>query len=157
SSNFATRMLVIHIPLLEGKDEGDLNQGMKKVREYLKTLGINNFQFKEPSGLDRKNKFTVFDLQKLLIQSEKKYYSPEMLFSYPLAKGKGTLNKRFDTLSPSVHVRAKTGSLYGVLGLAGWAENKNEKYVFVFIFNGKANKNLKAQELFDKVILSLVN
>ena len=158
SSNFVTLMLVSHLPLLDGKKRGNLNQGMQKIKDYLQTTAkINNFKMTEPSGLNRKNKFTAQDLQRLLIQSEKKYYSPETLFSYPLARGKGTLSKRFEQLSSSAYVRAKTGSLYGVLGLAGWAGNQNNKYVFVFIFNGKANKSMKAQELFDKVILSLIN
>ncbi|MCZ0932656.1 MAG: D-alanyl-D-alanine carboxypeptidase/D-alanyl-D-alanine-endopeptidase [Oligoflexia bacterium] len=156
SSNFIARMLVSHLPLLKGKNKGDLNQGMKKIRNHLKTTAsINNFQMIEPSGLNRKNKFTPLDLQKILIQSEKKYYRPEMFFSYPLAQGKGTLSKRFEQLSSSAYVRAKTGSLYGILGLAGWAGDKNNKYVFVFIFNGRAGQSAKAQDLFDKVILSL--
>ena len=158
SSNFVARMLVSHLPLLEGKKQGDLNQGMQKIRNHLKTTAsLHSFQIIEPSGLNRKNKFSPKDLQKLLIQSEKKYNSPEMLFSYPLARGKGTLNKRFDQLPAGAYVRAKTGSLYGVLSLAGWAGNNNKKYVFVFIFNGRASKSLKAQKLFDTVITSLIN
>ena len=157
SSNFVARMLVSHLPLLEGKNRGDLNKGMQKIRQNLKTkLGHSHFHFIEPSGLNRKNKFRAKDLQTLLLQSEKKYYSPEELFSFPLAKGKGTLSKRFAQLPSSSYVRAKTGSLYGVLGLAGWAGNKNNKYVFVFIFNGRANKSQKAQQLFDQTILSLI-
>ena len=79
-----------------------------------------------------------------------------MFFSYPLARGKGTLSKRFNQLKASTYVRAKTGSLYGVLSLAGWAGNKNNKYVFVFIFNGKAHKSLKAQKLFDQTLIKLI-
>ena len=157
SSNFTARMLVSHLPLLEGKKQGDLRQGMKKMQKHLKTMaGSHKFQFIEPSGLNRKSKFSPKFLQKLLIQSEKKYYRPEMLFSYPLAKGKGTLKKRFAQLPFSSYVRAKTGSLSGVLGLAGWAGDQNNKYVFVFIFNGPASKSAKAQTLFDQVVLSLI-
>ena len=158
SSNFVARMLTSHLPLLDGKKQGDLKQGMQKMRKHLKTIaGSHNFQFIEPSGLNRKNKFSPQILQNLLIQSKSKYYSPELLFSYPLAQGKGTLRKRFNQLPSSTYVRAKTGSLYKVLGLAGWTGNKNNRYVFVFIFNGSANKSLKAQELFDQVILTLIN
>ena len=156
SSNFVTNMLTSHLPLLEGKKQGDLNKGMQKLRERLKTtLGSSRFQLADPSGLNRKNKFSPKDLQSLLLKSEKKYYRAEMLFAYPLAKGKGTLSKRFELLPPSAYIRAKTGSLYGTLGLAGWAGNKNNKYVFVFIFNGRAGKSKKAQKLFDEIILLL--
>ena len=159
SSNFVARMLVSHLPLLKGEKQGDLRQGMKKLSSYLKQKeGIKNFRLEEPSGLSRKNRFTPKDLQKILISAQTKLYSPEMLFAYPLAKGKGTLNKRFTKLPSSSFVRAKTGSLYGVLGLAGWAgtNKKTDNYVFVFIFNGPAGKSPKAQDFFDEMIVSLL-
>ena len=159
SNNFVARMLVSHLSLLDNGEKGDLRQGMQKIRSYLKHKeGITNFHLKEPSGLNRNNRFTPKDLQKILINSLKKFYSAEMFFSYPLARGKGTLNKRLKALPQSSFVRAKTGSLYGVLGLAGWAgsSKKRETYVFVFIFNGKNSKSRKAQELFDEIILSLL-
>lgn len=159
SSNFVSRMLVSHLPLLDGKSRGSLQEGMKKVRHYLKhTEGLQNFRLADPSGFSRKNRFSPNDLQKILIRSKEKPYSAEMLSSYPLAKGKGTLSKRFLGLPPSSFVRAKTGSLYGVLGLAGWTGNyeKEENYVFVFIFNGRPADSPKAQELFDETILSLL-
>ena len=161
SNNFVARMLVSHLPLLDKKEKGDLKQGMQKIRHYLKHKeGITNFRLKEPSGLNRNNRLTPKDLQKILIHSLKKFYSAEMFFSYPLARGKGTLNKRLKALPQSSFVRAKTGSLYGVLGLAGWAagsSKKKENYVFVFMFNGKESKSREAQELFDEIILSLLN
>jgi len=160
SSNFVARMLVSHLPLLKGAKKGDLRQGMKWVQSHLKREeGINNFIIREPSGLDRKNRLTPKDLQKILINSKKKFHSAEMLFSYPLAQGKGTLEKRFQSLPFPPLLRAKTGSLFGILGLAGWtssAAKDGENYVFVFIFNGKTRKSPKAQELFDEIILSLL-
>ncbi len=158
SSNFVARMLVSHLPLLKGETRGNLKQGMKWVESYLQQKeGIKKFRFEEPSGLSRKNKFSPKDLQKILINSRKHFYSSEMLSSYPLAGGKGTLKNRFKD-SPSVFVRAKTGSLHGVLGLAGLAgaPDKKENYAFVFIFNGRAGKSNKAQDLFDEIVISLL-
>ena len=158
SNNFVARMLVSHLPLLKGKKKGDLKQGLEWVKTHLKEKeGIKNFWLEEPSGLSRNNQFSPKDLQKILINSRKSFYSAEILSSYPLAGGKGTLRKRFKDLS-SPFVRAKTGSLSGVLGLAGLAGSSKEEgtYAFVFIFNGKAKKNHKAQQLFDEIILSLL-
>ncbi len=158
SSNFTAKMLVSHLPLLKGAKKGGLRKGMKWVNSYLKGAeGIKTFVLQEPSGLSRKNRLTPKDLQKILIRSQNKFHSAEALFSYPLAGGKGTLEKRFPALPPSSFVRAKTGSLSGALGLAGWASSKKAgDYVFVFIFNGKAGKSLKAQALFDEIILALL-
>ena len=159
SSNFVAKMLASHLPLLEGRAKGDLKQGMKKIKSYLKNVeGITNFVLKEPSGLHRGNRLAPRDLQKILIRSYKNFYSPEMLFSYPLAGGEGTLSDRL-AHQPPLLLRAKTGSLSGALGLAGWLKSSKTKehYVFVFIFNGKVAQSLKAQKLFDELILSLAN
>ena len=56
-----------------------------------------------------------------------------MMASYPLAQSAGTLKKRFQNLSPDSFVRAKTGSLYGVLGLAGWAGSKKSIRFCVYL------------------------
>ena len=155
SSNFVARMLVSHLPLLKGAKKGDLKEGMKWIKSHLEQKEkIINFVIKEPSGLDRSNRFSANDLQKILVHSKDHFYSPEMLSAYPLAGGQGTLEKRFPT---HPLVRAKTGSLSGVSALAGWVETSSkESYAFVFIFNGKAKKNRKAQKLFDEIILSLL-
>ena len=156
SSNFITRMLTIHLPLLKGAKKGDLRQGMKYIHSYLKKEeGLKKFRIKEPSGLSRKNRFSPKDLQTILMRSRQSFYSPEMLASYPLAGGQGTLDKRFPENS---YIRAKTGSLYGVVGLAGFVRSVKTKkiYVFVFIFNGRPSKGAKIQKFFDELILFLM-
>ena len=158
SSNFVTRMLVSHLPLLQGAEKGSLNLGMKAVQSYLmQKQGIKKFQLKEPSGLSRNNRLSPNDIKKSLISIEDQHYKPEMMFSYPTANGAGTLEKRFQHLPSKSFVRAKTGSLYGVLGLAGWADSETKRYVFVFIFNGSPKNMQKAKELFDESLLFLIS
>lgn len=159
SSNFTAQMLVSHLALLKGSKKGDKKQGMKWINSYLKKEGFKNFRLKEPSGLDRGNKFSPKDLQEILNRISVKFQGIEQIFSYPLAGGKGTLNKKLKKRPPFSFIRAKTGSLYGVLGLAGWAGQKDTKtpYIFVFIFNGKAEKSPKAEELFEEILLSLLS
>ena len=157
SSNFVTRMLVSHIPLLQGQKQGDLKVGMEQLRQSLKKRGLSGFKLIEPSGLDRKNKFSPQSLHTALSQFENQKYSPELLFSYPFSQGEGTLKSRFKELPPTAFVRAKTGSLYGVLGLAGWVQQSQKpSYRFVFIYNGSHKKQEKAQKLFDEIIKLLV-
>ena len=173
SSNFVTRMLVSHIPLLnevnkvsniksgelslkwESLKKGDLNKGMEQVQSYLRNKeGFKNFKLKEPSGLSRNNRLSPRDIKNSLVSFHKIQYKPEMMASYPLAQSTGTLSKRFQNLSPDSFVRAKTGSLYGVLGLAGWAGTKKRQYHFVFLYNGK--KSQQAKQLFDQSLLFLI-
>lgn len=157
SNNFVSRMLTAHLPLIKGAKKGNFHQGIQLIRHYLsKETGLRDFQFMEPSGLSRENRFSPKSLKTLLIKDFNRFFEPEILISYPLAKGIGTLKKRFENLKEGEFVRAKTGSISGVLGLAGFAQNaKGEKFVFTFIYNG-SNKNIKkAKELFDDMIKAL--
>ena len=157
SNNFVTRMLITHLPLLKGAEKGELKQGMAFVRAHLKEREkLKRFHFEEPSGLSRKNRFSPKDLHRLLLSQSHSIFQPEMLSSYPLAGGEGTLKERFKNLPPDAFVRAKTGSLDGVLGLAGWAGTQDSRYLFVFIFNGPAKKARQVEQLFDEMLLSLL-
>ena len=53
-------------------------------------------------------------------------------------------------------VRAKTASMNGVMGLAGWLTTKDrEKIAFVFIFNGPVAEQAKAKALFQTWLVTL--
>lgn len=157
SNNFITRMLTIHLSIEKGSEKGDFKVGLEWIKKYLTSeIQLKKYFLKEPSGLSRKNKFSPRDLQKVLILDSRRLRSPEVLFSYPLAGGVGTLEKRYSKRPKGYHIRAKTGSLSGVAGLAGWAgQEKGESYVFTFLYNGPARKTLQAQDLFDELVLLL--
>ncbi|MCY4512170.1 MAG: D-alanyl-D-alanine carboxypeptidase/D-alanyl-D-alanine-endopeptidase [Bdellovibrionales bacterium] len=158
SNNFIARMLVTHLSMEKGLEQGDFKTGMEWIEKYLTDeVKLKKYSLKEPSGLSRKNKFSPRDLQKILILDSKKQHNPEVLFSYPLAGGVGTLEKRYSKKQKEFHIRAKTGSLSGVAGLAGWASRKEgESYIFTFLYNGPARKTLQAQNMFDEMILFLL-
>ena len=158
SNNFITRMLTIHLPIEQGSEKGDFKKGMEWIRKYLtNTVELKKYSLTEPSGLSRRNRFSPRDLQKILIWDSNRPQSPEVLFSYPLAGGIGTLEKRYGETPKDYHVRAKTGSLSGVAGLAGWAGHVKEgdQYVFAFLYNGPAHKTLQAQNFFDELVIFL--
>ena len=156
SSNFISRMLTIQLSLLKGSEKGNIKKGMHWIREYIKKLGITDYRFADPAGLSRKNRFRPLDIQKVLIEDLKSYYRPEIFSSYPLAGGVGTLKDRYLKEMGRYPIRAKTGSLSGVLGLAGFA-NSQKKYVFTFLFNGPYAKVNEAKNLFDELTKSLLD
>ena len=141
----------------KGGQRGDLREGVQWIREYLSgPAGLTSYSLKEPSGLSRGNKFAPRDLQKILLKDLKSPHSPEIFFSYPLPGGPGTLEKRYQDRPKDYHIRAKTGFLSGVAGLAGFSTTRSgERYVFVFLYNGPAGKTLSAQRMFDDLVLSL--
>lgn len=153
SNNFIAQMLVSHLPIFKKKPQGDMQQGMRLIRNYLKTKEhLKHFTLLEPSGLSVKNKFRPIDLQQLLTSSKQAFYGPEILSSYPIIAGVGTLEKKLHNIPKDLNIRAKTGSLSKVLGLAGFATNKNQNYVFVFLFNGKSSKKDQALGLFNNIL-----
>ena len=159
SNNFVTRMLTTHLPVKIGNKKGDLHNGIKFIKKYLnEKIGLKGYKFFEPSGLSRKNRFSAQHFQKILLKDSLQFYHPEMFFSYPIAGGVGTLEERFKKDSSYFSVRAKTGSISGVLGLSGYAiTSKNQKIIFTFLYNGSAQKANKARELFDDIVILLLN
>ena len=156
SSNFIARMLASSIPLEQGARKGSYKEGVSIIRKYLNQQALGRLAFKEPSGLDRANKLSPSFLEKILLQDLQSFYAPEIFASYPLPQGPGTLEKRYKKSSKLVHIRAKTGYLSGVVGLAGLAQNIKNKYVFVFMYNGPSKKTLEVQNLFDSLTLLLL-
>ena len=158
SSNFITGMLVTQLSIRKGLERGSLREGMKWIHQFLKDKGIRDYHFDQPAGLSRKNKLRPKDILTILQEDFHSPYVYEKLSSYPLAGGRGTLEKRFTELPYPFLVRAKTGRLSGVEGLAGYILDKQGRmWSFVFIYNGSVRKQDRAKKLFDKLVLTLVN
>ena len=157
SSNFIAEMLMIQLSLYKGEPVGSLKAGLKWVDPYLKHHQIHKYVFQQPSGLSRKNKLKPKDLLHLLVKDFYSLSAYEKLSSYPVGT-EGTLKKRFKNLIHPSQVRAKTGQLSGVEGLAGYVTNqKNQTRAFVFIYNGSEKKKLMARKLFDQFVMMLAN
>lgn len=150
SSNFIADMLTMQLSIHQEGGRGNFRKGLKWIYQYLEEKGIKKYSFDQPSGLSKKNKLKPNHLLKLLINDFHSPYSHEKLSAYPLAGGDGTLKKRLSQLKHPFLIRAKTGRLSGVEGLAGYAEGKQGRTrAFVFIYNGSARKQDQARKLFD--------
>ena len=156
SSNFLADMLTLHMALSQGHKQDLWNQGLRQIHQYMEKQEVRDYVFVNPSGLSRKNKLKPKDILKFLIQDYHSIYSFEKLASYPVPNSPGTLQKRFQNLENSSFIRAKTGWLSGVVGLAGYIKTKKGNIkAFVFIYNGSPRKQMKAQEIFDQLALLL--
>jgi D-alanyl-D-alanine carboxypeptidase/D-alanyl-D-alanine-endopeptidase (penicillin-binding protein 4) len=85
---------------------------------------------------------------------------PEFVGGLPIAGVDGTLKNRMKTKmvdkADQSLVRAKTGYLDGVVGLAGYVGRKNNSpLIFVFMFNGDYQQGMAARPLFDDLIKQL--
>lgn len=159
SNNYVAEMLTKDLAMMKTPSQpATLEAGMKVIRENLVDMGIKaeRFTLVNPSGLSRRNKVRPIDLAKVLSYSFKQFPSfAEYLTAFPLAGTDGTLKSRMK--DKAGWIRAKTGLLSGVVGLAGYAGRKDGSIrAFAFIFNGKADQGDSARRLFDALAMELV-
>jgi len=159
SNNFAAEMLVKLLAAESGEKPATMKTGLEQVRSWLASrVGLDgkDYRFINASGLTRDNQLSTGQIVKILntVRRDFRIY-PEFAASLPVAGADGTLRSRFS--AKGTHwVRAKTGLLTGVVGLAGYAGNADGKVVtFAFIFNGRAGKSESARALFDRMASQL--
>ncbi len=157
SNNFVAEMLIKNIAA-KYKQPASMDYGLSKVNSFLQKNGFKkeNYNYENASGLTRKNLFRPVDFTNMLMQSKKDNFTfPEFLTTLPISATDGTLKTRMTKLKSAQKVRAKTGMLNGVVGLAGFLHNKDTTYTFTFIFNGQPNKLKNARDLFDYISAEL--
>ena len=158
SNNFVAEMLTKNLGALSSSN-GSINKGMELVNAYMQSLEIpsKEYELKNPSGLTRENKLSARALWKVLWDLRSQLlYEPEFLSSLPIAGIDGTLKKRMKGTAAERWVRAKTGSLTGVVSMAGYAGRKDGRVIpFVLIYNGSADEGV-VRSSFDNVMQALV-
>ena len=160
SNNFVAEMLAKNLAAEEiTKGKGaSMKDGIESIKSYLDKLGLNrkDYVLENVSGLTRDNRFTAKQLALVLTSIKNDFLIfPEFLSGLPIAGVDGTMKNRLKTQDFSL-VRAKTGYLDGVVGLAGYVGRKdNSPLIFVFMFNGGFDQGLAARPLFDALISEL--
>lgn len=157
SNNFITEMLVKYLGLVVN-NKGSFDSGLKVLNQHLaeNNIDLNVNKIISVSGLSRANKTTAEILARILKHRwETKYNRPEFLSSLPLLKIDGTLKTRGS--KPDAKIRAKTGLLSGVVGLAGYVlDTKFSDKIVVLMYNAKNGKNdYQVRKFFDEVIESI--
>lgn len=163
SNNFVAEMLVKNLAAEDMTTNpkarnATMKEGIEGIRTYLDKLGFSrkDYVLENVSGLTRDNRFTAKQLSQVLanIKSDFLIY-PEFLSGLPIAGVDGTMKNRLKN-DNSLTVRAKTGYLDGVVGLAGYIGRKDKSpLIFTFIFNGGFDQGLAARPMFDELINEL--
>ncbi len=151
SNNFVAEMLIKNIAA-KFSQPASMDLGLNKVNEFLQKSGFqkDSYNYVNASGLTRDNKFKPNEFTDFLVQLQNQSEMfPEFLTSLPISAVDGTLKTRMTRLASAKKVRAKTGMLNDVIGLAGYVSNSSDTYAFTFIFNGKKRKLKNARDLFD--------
>ncbi|MCW2759940.1 MAG: dacB [Marmoricola sp.] len=158
SDNQAAEVLARHVGLAE-RQEGSSQAGTAAVLDVVRRLGVpvNGDTLYDGSGLSRANRLTTDSLAGVLRLAESPDH-PELrqvFTGLPVAGFTGSLAYRFDKGPAQARgrVRAKTGTLTGVHGLAGVADDvSGGRMAFVLVADAVAPlKNLEAQVLIDRI------
>jgi D-alanyl-D-alanine carboxypeptidase/D-alanyl-D-alanine-endopeptidase (penicillin-binding protein 4) len=159
SNNYVAEMLVKNLAAENGTQPASMSDGLAIVNKFLESTGLKKgeYSFTNASGFTRENKFKPEQMGRFLDQMRSDFaIFPEYLTALPIAGVDGTLKKRMKNTAAERWVRAKTGLLNGVVGLAGFAGQSNGPITtFVFIYNGSGHED-KARNFFDKMAASLV-
>lgn len=155
SNNYVAEMLTKYLGYYVHQ-KGTLKDGVKVLQDYLtQTVGWpeGDFVFINPSGLTRENKVKPMLLGKLLQKDWNKFsIAPELVSSLPIAGIDGTLKKRMQGKLKGL-IRAKTGFLNGVTGIAGFMSiNGKEPVTFVMIYNGSSDNDWQIRNIFDDIL-----
>lgn len=158
SNNFVAEMLVKNLAAETVTKNASMKDGIESIKSYLDTVGLSrkDYILENVSGLTRGNRFTPKQLAIVLTSIKNDFLVfPEFLSGLPIAGIDGTMKNR---LKGEMNlVRAKTGYLDGVVGLAGYIGRKDKgPLIFVFLFNGGFDQGLAARPLFDDLIAELL-
>lgn len=158
SNNFIAEMLTKQLALSDGAKVGNLYEGLQVIKSHIRSLGLDpkDFKISNVAGLSRQNRFNVRSLAQLLqLYHNQFHYSYEFVSSLPVSGQDGTLKSRMKNTNVKGKVRAKSGQINGVIGLAGYIQTKNEGVkVFVAIYNGR-KANPTAIQFIDNLMLAL--
>tara|TARA_Y100000590_G_scaffold173569_2_gene198458 strand:+ start:1979 stop:3412 length:1434 start_codon:yes stop_codon:yes gene_type:complete len=129
--------------------------GINIVADSLNKFGyqMDGVVIADASGLDYGNRVTCMLLTELL---DKGIYSSDLKQSLPVTGETGTLRKRLVETPAEGRVRGKTGSLNGVISLAGTVDtifDRNLSFAFVTNFDGEKNR---IRSLHDQIILEFI-
>jgi D-alanyl-D-alanine carboxypeptidase/D-alanyl-D-alanine-endopeptidase (penicillin-binding protein 4) len=127
SDNLTAELLVKELGTRFG-GAGTTAAGLGVVRSTVASygLGTEGLAWADGSGLDRSGRLSCDALQTVLARDGEQGVVSRSL---PVAGRNGTLTRRFTAGPAAGRIRAKTGSLQGVTGLAGWAATNDGRSV----------------------------
>ncbi|MDO9182873.1 MAG: D-alanyl-D-alanine carboxypeptidase/D-alanyl-D-alanine-endopeptidase, partial [Bacteriovorax sp.] len=127
SNNFVAEMLAKDLAAENSTGPARMKDGIEEIKKYMDSLGFKraDYVLENVSGLTRDNRFSAKQLAFVLNTVKNDFLIfPEFTSGLPIAGIDGTLKNRMknkkDGIAEPNMVRAKTGYLDGVVGLAGY-------------------------------------
>jgi D-alanyl-D-alanine carboxypeptidase/D-alanyl-D-alanine-endopeptidase (penicillin-binding protein 4) len=125
------------------------------IRAWLQQHNIdgNGLVLDNGSGLSRTERATPAQLAGVLQAGLKSLWMPEFLASLPIAATDGTLRRRLKESPAAQRARLKTGSLSGVIAIAGYVPDaSNQPCIVVAILNDAHVANGAGRAVLDALV-----
>ncbi|MGD1701104.1 D-alanyl-D-alanine carboxypeptidase/D-alanyl-D-alanine endopeptidase [Dapis sp. BLCC M229] len=139
-------------------DNQTLAKSLEEVKVILTRLGVtpNSFRLNDGSGLSRHNLVSPEALVQTLRIMANSPWANIYRNSLPVAGVSGTLSRRFRNSFAEGNVQAKTGTISGVSGLAGYIQPRNfQPLVFSIIVNQSDLETKDLRTAIDEIVLFL--
>jgi serine-type D-Ala-D-Ala carboxypeptidase/endopeptidase (penicillin-binding protein 4) len=134
-------------------ESGSTADGANVVKRFTETLGVNAAVL-DGSGLSRGDAISPRAVGHLLAAARDRPWFKAFYRSLPLAGRTGTLRKRLRRTAAAGRCRAKTGTLIGISGLAGYCHSRRGRnYVFALLMNGVSVDRARAAQ--DRIAAAL--
>lgn len=117
--------------------QGSWAQGQRKVRAYLKKLGVSEteFQIDDGSGLSRDNQLSAHTITTVLRSIRRSRHWDFYSQSLAICGVDGTLAKDFKEAEYQGRIIGKSGYLTGVRAFSGVVRTDNGEYIFSILAN----------------------
>ncbi|WP_229261706.1 D-alanyl-D-alanine carboxypeptidase/D-alanyl-D-alanine endopeptidase [Duganella margarita] len=125
------------------------------IRAWLQQHNIdgNGLVLDNGSGLSRSERATPTQLAGLLQAGLKSLWMPEFLASLPVAATDGTMRRRLKESPAAQRARLKTGSLTGMIAIAGYVQDaNNQPCIVVAILNDAHVANGAGRAVLDELV-----
>jgi D-alanyl-D-alanine carboxypeptidase/D-alanyl-D-alanine-endopeptidase (penicillin-binding protein 4) len=136
SQNFYAEQILKTIGA-EKAGEGSWAAGARAVTAWAERAELGRVAVSDGSGMSRENRLTARGIQRLLLHAHRARYARVVRDSLPVSGESGTLENRLDEPRLRGRVQAKTGYLWGVGALSGYARTASGREVaFSALVNG---------------------
>ena len=140
------------------RNQSTTGEGLKVMKSTLSRIGVdpNAYRLVDGSGLSRKDLISPQALVQTLQGMAKSPYASVFRASLPVAGKNGTLKYRFKDIAPQGLVQAKTGTMTGVITLAGYVNAPNYGPVVFSIMVNQTEQTIRTvRSANDEIVVHL--
>jgi D-alanyl-D-alanine carboxypeptidase/D-alanyl-D-alanine-endopeptidase (penicillin-binding protein 4) len=160
SDNFIAEHLFKTLPVAALHQRGTFDGGATVERMFIALLGLDprSLENGDGSGLSQGDRVTPHDLAEMLRWETQSSGGAAFIRALPIAGVNGTLHERMKGSDAAGHVRAKTGYIWHVSCLSGFAQTKHHG---VIVFSVMVNDAIGSLRPFldaeDKIVETIVD